>query len=213
MEFLGQAIQTSTDLPNKSKSAIATSFWRKPPERLHNNDLGSGLDLSPYFEYYIAKCREASHDGAKCISITHQKDVVGIVELIKDGLTRDEIRQSLSASSPSNTVEKINGSINLAASLMLMNRFGSCRHVSSPHTELDWTEGSMRQFLKNYFAEPPKLGSVRLNKDFNAKSLSRIAAIEVIPTDNIADHLSLGNNEKTVKIFDHVSFLEYQKNK
>lgn len=212
MEFLGERIQNTANLSNESKSAIKNSFWGKPPESLHNNDLGNGLDCIAYFDYYVARCREASHDNGRCISIVCHREIASIVELIKKGSTRDEIKQSLSASGPKTTTDGYNGSINLAASLMLMIQFGSCRHVSSPHTELEWTKGSMRQFLEKYFAEPSKLGPVRLSKDFNAKSLSRIAAIEVIPTDNLVDHLSLGNNEKTVKIFSHVSFLEYQKN-
>lgn len=211
MASLDQNFQNTRNLSDESRSEIAAAFWGQPPRRLHNKDLGSGLELSHYFNCYELQCTEASHDGGKCISIACHRDILKIVGSIKSGLTRDEIRLELATSNQRNTTENDDRSIDLAAGLVTMIRFGTCRHVASPHTELNWSDGTMQEFLDAYFNDPPKLGAVRLSKDFNARNLSLIAGIDAIPTNNLTDHLSLGDNERTVKIFDHVSFLEYQK--
>ena len=54
---------------------------------------------------------------------------------------------------------------------------------------------------------------IKLEKQFNALNLHRIAGIRIFWTDNLADHLRMMNDDKTVAIFYHASFLEYQKHK
>lgn len=52
---------------------------------------------------------------------------------------------------------------------------------------------------------------VKLEKIFNAKNLGQIAGIDIIWTDNIADHLRVSDEDQKVALFHHVCFLEYQK--
>jgi hypothetical protein len=54
---------------------------------------------------------------------------------------------------------------------------------------------------------------IKLEKQFNALNLRRIAGIRISWTDNLADHLRMMDDDKTIAVFYHASFLEYQKHK
>jgi hypothetical protein len=54
---------------------------------------------------------------------------------------------------------------------------------------------------------------IKLEKQFNALNLQRIGGIRISWTDNLADHLRMMDDDKTVAVFYHASFLEYQKQK
>lgn len=113
---------------------------------------------------------------------------------------------------PHTSSGKCDGSINLAARILLMIEFGNLPYAFSGHKQLIWEHGTLKDFLQEYFGVPPTLGPerVKLEKNFNAWNLSRIAGIETEWTSNLADHLRMMDDDKKVAIFHHVSFLELQ---
>ncbi|KAF7514242.1 hypothetical protein GJ744_000012 [Endocarpon pusillum] len=60
---------------------------------------------------------------------------------------------------PQNEIEMLNGSINLAARLLLMMGFGSFQFGFSGQQQLVWDHGSLKTFIRDYFDVPPALGS------------------------------------------------------
>lgn len=215
MASLEDSLRNNSYLSAQLQDTIAIRLWGKPPERLSNGEPISELDLGPYFAYYSAQCNQALHDGGRSTSATVHRHILEIVDRLKMPMTRDAIRQYVPGSCPTNDSEKRDGSINLAARILLMMNFGKYRYAVSGRKELRWEDGSLREFLESHFGAPPALGHerIKLAKAFNAQNLSRIAGVEIIPTDNLADHLRLSNDDKAVEIFHHVSFLEYQRGK
>lgn len=61
-----------------------------------------------------------------------------------------------------------------------------------------------------HFYAPRVLGqdSVKPEKIFNARNLARITGIEIEWTNNLANHLSLVDEDKKVAIFHHALFLD-----
>jgi hypothetical protein len=49
---------------------------------------------------------------------------------------------------------------------------------------------------------------IKLERVSNARNLERVAGIQVIWSSNIADHLQLEDDDTSVRLFLHASFLE-----
>lgn len=68
---------------------------------------------------------------------------------------------------------------------------------------------ALREFISSVFPQSPVLlDEVKLERLFNARNLERVAGIQVIWTSNIADHLQLEDDDTSVRLFSHASFLE-----
>lgn len=105
-----------------------------------------------------------------------------------------------------------NSSINLTVRLTLMLDVGELRHAFSGRRPLIWTDGSLQDFVRDIFSDKISLGhdGVRLGTIFTARNLDRVAGFRVELTTNLADHLRLRYDDRTVSIFHHASFLQCQ---
>lgn len=196
------------------KNDIVEQFWGPDalPKRFHNGSPSSELELDVYFNYYTDRCNVFLQDGARHISVRTHRHITDIAQQLRTSSTRDVIRQLVPMSVLPNDAKTRDRSIDLAATLLLMIDFGSLPCSYSGQKRLLWDRGSLKEFVSNHFSEPPKLGhkGVRLEKTFTAWNLGRIAGIQIIPTNNLIDHLQMFDDEKKVYIFHHASFLEYQ---
>ncbi|KAI1176873.1 hypothetical protein F4777DRAFT_544653 [Nemania sp. FL0916] len=81
---------------------------------------------------------------------------------------------------------------------------------------IQWKEGSLRKLTKSHFRLETqiKLQSEKqyISKILTIPNLQMIGGMRVEWTDNLADHLRLIDDEKTVSIFNCVAFLQFQKN-
>ncbi|TGJ87792.1 hypothetical protein E0Z10_g908 [Xylaria hypoxylon] len=95
-----------------------------------------------------------------------------------------------------------------------MLKVGVVRHQASPHLCLKWEKGDLQSFVRERFNKPPVLDChhVRLPKSFDIWSISTIGGLKVEFTDNLGDHLLLVDDDTTVLLFHHASFLECQVN-
>lgn len=177
----------------------------------------SGLDFDAYFSYYTEQCSDALHDGGRHVSVRTHRDIVQITHHIKSSLDRNSIKQILSSElpvpKPANEDEILDGSIDLVARLLFMVNFGCLQYGFTGRRQVSWTENSLRKCIKKYFDAPLMLGqdTIKLEKIFNARNLGRIAGIEILWTKNLADHLSLIDDDNKVAIFHYASFLECQR--
>lgn len=211
MEPFKNPIQTPPT-SHQLRNVIAAHLWGSPPGKLFNGERGSQLDLDSYFKYYIYQCGLALYDYGNHISARTHEDIIRVAQHLKEPLRRDEIQALLPRPSPPNEIEKLDGSINLAARLLLMIDFGSQQYGFSGRKPLIWDDNSLEGFVIDYFSQTPALGHerVKLEKMFNARNLGRIAGIEIHWTDNLADHLRVSDEDKKVEVFHYASFLEYQ---
>jgi hypothetical protein len=95
-----------------------------------------------------------------------------------------------------------------------MVEFGGQIHGFSGHTKLIWDDSSsLEDFVGSYFNQPPVLGNegVKFQRICNARSIERIAGIQIVWTNNLADHLRLSDDDSKVEIYHQASFLDAQR--
>lgn len=88
--------------------------------------------------------------------------------------------------------------------------FGHLHYGFCGRHQLAWTNGSVQHCIAGHFGASPILGhqGVKLHRVFNALNLARIAGVDTIPTDNLADHLRLTDDDTNLHIFHHASVLK-----
>lgn len=194
-------------------TSVATELWGK----CENSRLGTfNMDLVPFCKHYSRACRQALHDGGRHNAVRSHTDIIGVVQMLKSGMVREEIRTALRSKltrTHENECELLDNAIDLAASLLLMCDFGATSLSFSGQTELRWTQGTLQKFMLDYFSEPPILSheGMKLEKTFLARNMRKIGGIEIIWTEDLVDHLRLSDDDTKVHIFHHASFLEYQR--
>jgi hypothetical protein len=199
-----------TPIDAATRADIINGLWpRKPSLRLHQDD----LDWNAYFAYYTRQSVQWNHASAR----THQ-DVIDTARLLEQLASRGSIKDVLKANSGSlkpaeDDDEPHEGSINLTARLLLMLDIGVLQNAFSGRTPLIWKDESLKDFVHEYFSDPPVLDctGVKFEKVFTAYNLERIGGMEIEWTDNLADHLRItSNDDKKIAIFHHASFLQWQ---
>ncbi|KAK0627397.1 hypothetical protein B0T14DRAFT_535243 [Immersiella caudata] len=163
------------------------SFWKRN-RRLFNGDRTAELTHDAFAEYYHQLWHLiAGHGDGQYVATQSPEELNRVVGLIRQGTARDAILFELRSTGAASEEHCVN-SINLAARLLTMIKFGVVQH------------------------QAPVLGceSTRLPKSFNAWTIEMIGGIRTGFTDNLADHLLLVEDDSKVLIFHHASFLEYQ---
>ncbi|KAF3008416.1 hypothetical protein E8E13_001956 [Curvularia kusanoi] len=143
---------------------------------------------------------------------TH-RDVLDLIRCFETSTSRYDIQEALKkeVSTPDrpNETEAVDGAIDLAARLYLMVNVAIDYRIISEQTRLSWTTGNLRDCIRFHFEESQILSDVgfRLEESFTAANLESIAGIRIVPTDNLADHLRLMDQDGAVAVFCNVTFL------
>lgn len=173
------------ELDTRAQTAVTYLFWGDGSNQLKKLNNSLNLDLIPDWSFYVRGCHaHVRYDGGRHIAIRTHADVVDIAAQLQSGLTRavikDNIRTKLT-SPHRNEEEILENSINLVSSLLLMIHCGTFSYGFSGQTELQWAQGSLRQRVADYFAQPPKHSyeGVKLEKNFTGPNLSWIAGLEM----------------------------------
>ncbi|KAI1078779.1 hypothetical protein F5B20DRAFT_591095 [Whalleya microplaca] len=194
MDFTINSSLLQTPISLATRAEISKELWGSDYcHRLRGVD----MNQAAFWTYYSKKCTQALHNGGRHVTARTHRDIV------------DSLRSKLTTPHD-NEDELLENSIDLAASLLLMCDCGSWSHGFSGGIEIQWKRESLREFLTEYFGEPPVLDHdrIKLDKTFTARNFDRIAGIEIVWTDNMLDHLRLTDDDKKVHIFHHASFLE-----
>lgn len=176
------------------------------------------LDWDAYFDYCSRQCHLALRERGRHLSARTNQDIIDVVDLLKQDLTKDEIKKEMfkncTSQKPAAELDSVlEGSINLAIRLLLMIDVGVLQHAFSGRTPMVWENKSLKSFVADYFDELPILGhdNVKIEKLFNAYNLKKIAGIDIEWTDNLTDHLRMiGEDDKKVAVFHYASFLKIQ---
>ncbi|KAJ4422292.1 hypothetical protein N0V82_003047 [Gnomoniopsis sp. IMI 355080] len=202
------------EVQHGTRNEIVQALWGDPrtmtQEKLRN------LSSAPYWQYFHHKCVHALRDRDRHIALRKLRDIVEVTRQIKADTIRSEIKDSIRrklTTTHANEDELLDKSVDLATSLLLMIDCGSLALGFSGKTEISWVDGCLREHLKDYFCEAPALAhtGVKLQKEFTARNLCRIAGMNVFWTDNLIDHLRLTEDDTRIHIFHHASLLEYQR--
>ena len=200
------------------RSAAVEQLWGLQPSEIglleKKVSLEAFYDL--YFEYYSKQCDLIGrHAKGTYSSVETHRDIMEIAQLLQRPLLKEEVWASMSSFLKVASKEQHENSINLVARLLLMIKFGDIPHECGGGRHIEWDHGSLQVFVHKYFSRPPTGGyeRIKLEKTFNALNLQRIAGVQIRWTDNLADHLRMMDDDKTVAVFHHVSFLEHQLHK
>ena len=181
----------------------------------------ASVDMTPYFNYYTKQCQRFSREGGIHICIKSHQDLVSICEniLTEKNLTdatRDDvssyIRTQLTGVN-ADSVKKVNATVDLCASLLVMAKIGVPEFSYSGSNHLTWSSPqTLRQAIERHFQPERQLqpDNPRLGRHFTARNLSSMCGIKIAWTSNIIDHLLLSDDDQTVFIFHQCDFLRYQ---
>lgn len=202
------------EVSRDARTEMIRALWGDPGHMAQDKlrKLGTG----PYWQYFHQKCVHALRDRGRHIALRILRDIVEVTRQVKDDTARSAIKDSLRrklTTTHANEDELLNNSVDLATSLLLMIDCGNLVLGFSGRTEFPWVDGCLREHLEDYFSEGSALThtGVKLQKDFTARNLCRIAGMRIVWTDNLIDHLRLTEDDTRVHIFHHASFLEYQR--
>jgi hypothetical protein len=198
-------------IPTATQNQIAKGLWDTPDYET----------LRPYFQYYTEQCRIAFHVSGRQIPVKTHQQIIDIGTHFQNGLSRDAIVADLVSKRPAdyeanteceNFDDIFKSSIDLALRLILMLDVGELRNAFSGRRRLIWNEGSVQEFVRDIFSDKISLGhdGVRLGTQFTARNLKRYTRFRIELTTNLADHLRLRYEDRTVSIFHHASFLRCQ---
>ncbi|KAK0736766.1 hypothetical protein B0T21DRAFT_384183 [Apiosordaria backusii] len=204
----------------ETKRALLNAFWPQDLQAAESFQTPiTTSNLDSYFTTYVNQCNAyLSQRGSLVITRTHQ-DIVDIIFDFKNDLNREQVHANLLKSISSDVSDspeiqckiEANSSraIDLAVRNFLMMRIGKVPHSITSGTPLEWTHGTLRQFVTNHFNVPQELSytGIKLPRTFNAHSLERIGGVKIKWTDNLADHLRMLDDDERVAVFAHPSFL------
>jgi hypothetical protein len=198
-------------LDSDTKRQLLLLLWPSPIV------LPKNIDWEPFFTYYTKQCQHALHDqGKHILARTHQHilDMSRDLEQPCDRETAESHIQPLFTSPNHPRQEEIlDNTIDLAARIYTMVNIGGGKFAIFGQCQLEWENGNLKDFLSDYFDQKPEQdkNNLKLERAFKACKLHKIAGINIQWTDNLADHLRLVDDEdKTVAIFHHASFLKFQ---
>jgi len=173
-----------------------------------------------YFAYYTAECNLAIQSGGGCYTtIRSHDDIIALASELQAHQSKDEIKQWLRPKLQGPRAQKeaddmLEGSTTLVARLLAMTEIGPRPFMSGVQTALNWTDNtiSLKQLMAIRFKDQSATiqSGFEFEEEFTAYNLQRLAGINIIWTDNLADHLRLTHNRKKVHIFHHASFLKWQ---
>lgn len=172
--------------------------------------------MAAYFEYYSKRAQRLFLPRQRQVLQTHA-DLVSIASKISSRSNRADIHQEIVAQAGTAvSAEEVDDAIDLCASLLVMAevQLRESPFCLSGCTPVHWKEGSLDMALTHHFTAEAActLGGERprFERLFNAYNLNRIAGIKLKWTCNLADHLRLVDDDRTVLIFHCVSFLQLQ---
>lgn len=170
--------------------------------------------LSAYFnDWFEEQCEAASGE----VSIGTLEGLLDFISYLQStNGSQHKISSQLSSTSGNLDTASI-ASINLAARIWLSISVGSLSHYVTPGQdynlwENNWEHGKLSKAVHDTLW--PKVQSterVKLPKVFTAANLETIAGIKVQWTSNLADHLSLRDDDTKVMLYHQASFLELHK--
>ena len=174
--------------------------------------------LSAYFSDWFEEQCEAA---ASQVSVQTHQDLLEILAYIQStnhNEHRSRIVSKLCTTSSATrrspvsgpNDETLNASLTLAVRIWLSISIDSLQHFLTPGHFVAWNSGQyLADVVTDAFSRQMQTSEkVKLPKVFTAANLEKIAGIQVQWTSNLADHLSLKDDDTKVMLFHQASFLE-----
>lgn len=198
-------------LSQATRRAIFIRFWIL--NRTEAESRFSEGDHTAYFRYYEAQCSGLTRGRVFLRRQSHEYLLKIIRYLQNSDTDYQSIVDSLLSDYPQLDHSLVRPSINTAARLWSLLHIGEEKLAVTPgQKSIKWEDGTLKQCIERCFEFDSEASDpVKLPKTFNAMALDKIANIQVLWTDNLADHLLMRNDDTKVAIFHHASFLRRHK--
>jgi hypothetical protein len=219
---------TECPIANEERSDIVNHLWQSNiPITPTNVDTWSS-----YFTFYAEECRVLLRAGGEYAAIKTHWDLVRIARKLdircSKSETHDKIHEILekrdeerrsAGLQPWKKEEKdqiVEGSVRLVVRLFAMVDIGpiSKSEIVGP-THLEWSNAalSLDQLLDKHFKKSSsRPDTTKFGRLFNAFNIKRFTGINIQWTDSLANHLRLVDDDTTLCVFHHVTFLEHAGN-
>lgn len=199
------------------RSEILRTLWNCNGTIDTQNFVQESAYFDSFFEYYDQQCAAARHDTKTQTLIRTHSDLLNIIGELRDtGRTKSAIKTSLRLKlllhDSDDTNELLEDGLDLAARIWLMLFVGEYRQIIGPaQRQITWKENdSILGLLEREFSNHVEIkDNVKLEKLFTARNMERIAGLEIIWTNNLADHLRLFDDDTRVAIFHQACFLKH----
>lgn len=166
-------------------------------------------DHTAYFRYYEAQCSSLTR-GKVSLRNQNQDYLLKIIGYLQNSDAEYEaIVDSLLGDYPQLDHSLIRPSISTAARLWSMLHIGQEEQAVTPgQKSIEWEDGTLKECIQQCFELDSDVSDpVKLPKNFNAMALAEIGNIQIVWTNNLADHLLMRNDDTKVTIFHHADFL------
>ena len=212
---LCEALQSPVSL--QAQAEIISSLWSAGTANLSRSD---NADWAAYFAYYTAQCNAALVREGIYLSVRTHEGLLGVARLLEDEPCEADVKQKLrqrltQQRSEADEKKMLDGSVRLAARLLAMVNVGPLPSELSDRICLPWHQGSLQQAIHDHFNTPPEVNLDAkediIATDLTCRNIDRVSGIEMVPTDNLLDHLRLVDKDKKLCVFHHVSFLRRMK--
>lgn len=216
----------STPLSCEGKAAIISSFWNistRPEDFIQDPS-----KLATYFRYYEEQCRKFLHNCTQSrqpvLTRTHRNIVMLASGLLQGTILRPSLRKAEILAAFRNTIpvttlpvsdELLSDTIDFVARLVLMVDIRHERPGGRVVNQLPipWKNGTLPELIDTQLNTTKELSvAVRLERIFTAPNLELIGDIQIVWTDNLADHLRMSEDDTKVAIYGHVQFLKMNRN-
>ncbi|KAL6707080.1 hypothetical protein ACN47E_004832 [Coniothyrium glycines] len=174
---------------------------------------------SAYFAYYLREC-EAALANPEEISIKTHRDLLEAAHHLQHDSTEDDIKRKLQRSIThqcSSTGEKriMDGSIRLAVRILTMVNIGLLHTEVSGQLIVQWHHGSLQEAIHEHFNSQAEIDTefehAIFGSEITCRNIEHMTNIQVVPTDNLADHMRLVESGKKLCMFRHIAFLNMLK--
>lgn len=175
---------------------------------LNEEQFDAATGFQTYFtDWYEEQCDIVA--GHASIA-THREVLDVIAQLQKDDPDRSAILQKLALGRGLITQDKtVRVTVDLAARLWLSISIGCIEQSLIPGNVVKWDRDKLSDTLRRTLWPNPQLDdNIKLPRAFNAANLERMGGLKVVWTSNLADHLSLKDDDTKVMLFHQASFLE-----
>lgn len=214
---LALALHEPTDAD--TRDAIVSRLWASRTSISSPPALAVNLDWHAYFAYYTREGRTSLVDQGMHNAARTHRDVLWIASSLKSLLSRETTRENArsrlltQSRSPESEGNMVEGCIKLVVRLLTMVNIGALPSELSGKMCLDWSKGSLQDCIHGHFnaVSQADFEDTIIGSDLTARYIDRVARIEVVPTDNLLDHLRLVDNDCKLCVFHHISFLRYMK--
>ncbi|KAL2150100.1 hypothetical protein VTH82DRAFT_7776 [Thermothelomyces myriococcoides] len=179
---------------------------------LFNGEPKGKLSHEGYIDYYKRQWSGfAPYAGRQFAATSSPQDIAHLIQNILNANTYEKLMEMMESTNTEKEARE--RSIDLAARLIVMVSLGGVKNQVSPRRSPRWEGGLLGDFIRGLFNSNITLSckQTRLPKSFDAWSISNVAGIEIVFTDNLVDHLRLVEDDTRLLIFHHASFLEYHR--